>query len=119
MSSRQRIWAGYRSDLRPGEVRVVGLPPQENGWPQEAIVLLDSEGEVRVYLNRCTHLPIPLDGNSGRFYGSDPRLLVCGTHGARYRSRDGACVDGPCGGRALRALDWELTEDALTIWWPG
>lgn len=113
-----RIAAGSRSALRPGHVRVVVLPRQPNGLPQEAIVLLDEDGGLRAFLNRCQHLPIPLDGASGKFYGADPTLLVCGTHGARYRANDGGCVDGPCGGRGLHPLSVELDGDAIAILWP-
>jgi nitrite reductase/ring-hydroxylating ferredoxin subunit len=96
-------------------VRLVQLPPQENGLPQEAIVLLDGGGMLRAYVNRCQHLPIPLDGGSGRFLSDDGNFLMCGTHGARYRREDGLCVEGPCGGRALEALELELQGDAIVL----
>jgi nitrite reductase/ring-hydroxylating ferredoxin subunit len=106
-----------RSELKRGAVRVVGLPRQANGLPQEALIVLDPTGDPKAYVNRCQHLPIPLDGGSGKFYGRDPELLVCWTHGARYRAGDGACVDGPCGGRGLERLTLELEGDAMIIVW--
>ena len=110
-----RIDAGCRSQLRAGRVRLIQLPPQPNGLPQEAIVLLDAAGMLRAYVNRCQHLPIPLDGGSGRFLTDDGNFLLCGTHGARYRLEDGLCVEGPCGGRALEALELELQGDAIVL----
>jgi nitrite reductase/ring-hydroxylating ferredoxin subunit len=110
-----RIDAGRRSELRSGIVRLIQLPPQPNGLPQEAIVLLDAAGMLRAYVNRCQHLPIPLDGGSGRFLTDDGRFLQCGTHGARYRLEDGMCVDGPCGGRALESLEFEVQGDAIVL----
>lgn len=110
-----RIDAGRRSELRPASVRLIRLPPQPNGLPQEAIVLLDEAGTLRAYVNRCQHLPIPLDGGSGRFLTDDGKFLSCGTHGARYRLEDGLCVEGPCGGRALEVLEVELEGDAIVL----
>jgi nitrite reductase/ring-hydroxylating ferredoxin subunit len=110
-----RIDAGRRSELRAGSVRLIRLPPQLNGLPQEAIVLLDAAGTLRAYINRCQHLPIPLDGGSGRFLTDDGKFLSCGTHGARYRLEDGLCVEGPCGGRALEPLEIELDGDAIAL----
>jgi nitrite reductase/ring-hydroxylating ferredoxin subunit len=110
-----RIDAGRRSELRAGSVRLIRLPLQQNGLPQEAIVLLDAAGMLRAYVNRCQHLPIPLDGGSGRFLTADGKFLQCGTHGAIYRLEDGVCVEGPCDGRALEALELELAGDAIVL----
>ncbi len=87
--------------LACGEVRVAPLPPPKQGPPREALVLRDHGGALRVYLNRCQHLPIPLDGGSRRFLSADGGHLECGTHGALYRMEDGYCVDGPCEGDSL------------------
>jgi nitrite reductase/ring-hydroxylating ferredoxin subunit len=110
-----RIDGGRVSELRAGRVRLIRLPTQPNGLPQEAILLLDHAGILRAYVNRCQHLPIPLDGGSGRFLTDDGNFLQCGTHGARYRLEDGLCVEGPCGGQALEALELELEGDGIVV----
>jgi nitrite reductase/ring-hydroxylating ferredoxin subunit len=56
-----RIAAGSALDLQRDEVRVVKLPPEHGRYPREALVLRDRNGVLRAYLNRCQHLPIPLD----------------------------------------------------------
>ena len=84
-----------------GAVRIVRLPAGKDGIPREAIVLRAQDGELRAYLNRCRHLPIPLDGGSREFLSKDRLHLVCLTHGATYRVGDGFCVAGPCSGDRL------------------
>jgi nitrite reductase/ring-hydroxylating ferredoxin subunit len=110
-----RIPACRRSELAQGQACVVALPTQANGLPQEAIVVVDQRGAVRAYINRCQHLPIPLDGGSRQFFTEDGRFLICGTHGALYRIDDGICVAGPCDGRALEALALEFEADAVFV----
>jgi nitrite reductase/ring-hydroxylating ferredoxin subunit len=109
-----RIPAGRGSELAVGAVRVVALPP-EGRIPREALIIRDALGVPRAYLNRCQHLPIPLDGGSRRFLAKDGAHLQCGTHGARYRISDGHCVDGPCKGAALHTLTLEQHGDELTL----
>ena len=94
--------------LALGEVRVTPLPRAKHGPPREALVLRDHAGELRVYLNRCQHLPIPLDGGSRRFLSADGNHLECGTHGALYRLDDGHCVDGPCEGESLERIAFTI-----------
>lgn len=83
----------------------------DRGRPREALVLLDEDGRVRAYLNRCEHLPIPLDAGSREFLSRDGAHLMCGTHGALFRRDDGFCVAGPCAGRSLCALPFRITDD--------
>lgn len=98
-----------------GEVRVVALPRDQLGRPREALLVRDAGGCLRVYLNRCRHLPIPIDGGSREFLTSDGSHLRCGTHGALYRLDDGHCVSGPCEGQALHALPFEVVAGAVRV----
>lgn len=100
-----------RARLDPRGVRVVSLQRDEHGRPREALVLLDERGEVRAYLNRCEHLPIPLDGGSREFLSEDGSHLRCGTHGALFRREDGLCVVGPCKDESLLSLPIRIGDD--------
>lgn len=113
MSTRFRI--GARAELDRHRPLVARISDDHDGTPREAIVLLDDAGALRAYVNRCKHLPIPIDGGSRRFFDDDRRHLMCGTHGALFRREDGYCVSGPCRGRSLEALSVEVDE-AGTIW---
>lgn len=115
MSAGSGVDAGLAADIVEGIARVVPLPPDAAGLRREAIVLRDREGELRAYLNRCQHLPIPLDAGSRAFFGPDGRHLVCRTHGAAYQLHDGMCVAGPCVGRALVVLPLQLDGERIRI----
>lgn len=104
----ERDVAAGADDLAPAEVRVVQLPRGKDGRPREALVLRDHGGELRVYLNLCQHLPVPLDGGSRRFLSRDGAHLECGTHGALYRLEDGYCIDGPCEGEQLQPIAFDI-----------
>jgi nitrite reductase/ring-hydroxylating ferredoxin subunit len=73
-----------------------------------------ADGVVRAYLNRCSHVPVELDWQPGRFFDDSGLYLVCATHGAMYDAVDGRCVGGPCAGRGLAAL--HACEQGGTVW---
>lgn len=91
-------------ELRPGVVRTATLGVDESGRPIQGLVLRDEDGSIVAYANLCRHLPVPLDGGTGELLSDDGAHLICGTHGALYRLRDGYCVEGPCEGLSLRPL---------------
>jgi nitrite reductase/ring-hydroxylating ferredoxin subunit len=103
-----RIFAGAVDDFAIGEPRIVALPPDRHAPRREALIVRDEHGELRAYVNRCTHLPIPLDAGSRQVLAPDRRHFLCRTHGALYRVADGACTAGPCEGRALQSIAIEL-----------
>jgi nitrite reductase/ring-hydroxylating ferredoxin subunit len=70
-------------------------------------VVLRRGSEVWAYLNRCPHFSIPLDFEPGVFCTYDASLLMCAHHSAMFRFEDGQCIDGPCAGAALTAIEIE------------
>lgn len=72
------------------------------GW--EPAFAVRYRGRVHAYLNRCSHVPMELDWQAGRFFDSAGLYLICGTHGALYAPDSGACVGGRCNGKGLRPL---------------
>ena len=95
---------------RAGEAILVHLHPDERGRPREAVVVVASDGQPRVYLNECKHIPIPLDAGTAQLLDEESGMLFCGTHGALYRLEDGHCVAGPCMGDDLDALPFRVDE---------
>lgn len=75
------------------------------------------DGQVRCYLNRCSHVPVELDWNYGEFLDDSGRIIYCATHGASYDGMDGSCLGGPCDGAPLVKLDIEETEGHI-FWAP-
>jgi nitrite reductase/ring-hydroxylating ferredoxin subunit len=102
--SRTQLSVCARGALHRGSVIPVELPRGHDGKPREALVLLGTDGEPRAYLNRCRHLPVPIDGGSKQYLTHDGAYLLCGTHGALYRLDDGVCIAGPCLKLALEKL---------------
>lgn len=72
---------------------------------QERGFVVRYNGKVHGYVNRCAHVPVPLDWQEGEFFDLTRHNLICATHGAQYEPDTGLCVLGPCKGRALQKLD--------------
>lgn len=109
------VWVCREEELLPGSVRTARLGHDADGLPIQALLLRDDDGTVVAYRNLCRHLPIPLDGGTAELLTEDRRYLICGTHGATYRVRDGYCVEGPCEGMALQALTVRLAAGDLYV----
>jgi nitrite reductase/ring-hydroxylating ferredoxin subunit len=58
-------------------------------------------GEVLGYEDRCPHAAMPLALFPERYLTREGDLILCASHGALFRPRDGLCVGGPCAGRSL------------------
>jgi nitrite reductase/ring-hydroxylating ferredoxin subunit len=58
-------------------------------------------GALRGYVNSCPHRGTPLEIFPDRFWTADRSALLCTTHGAQFRPRDGLCTHGPCKGKRL------------------
>jgi nitrite reductase/ring-hydroxylating ferredoxin subunit len=95
-------WAVATIDeLDPGGVKKFGLICQQ--YRIDAF-LVNDRGRFHAYVNRCRHMPTPLDFIRDQFLSEDGRYLMCYTHGALYEFATGVCVDGPCKGLALHRL---------------
>lgn len=71
-------------------------------------------GQPHAYLNRCTHVPMEMDYQEGRFFDDSGQWLLCATHGAVYAPATGQCAGGPCRGGLVKI---ELSEcDGLVHW---
>lgn len=81
-------------------------------WP--AFAVRHSRGIV-AYINRCAHLALELDWDPGYFFDHEGYHLICATHGALYAVDTGRCVDGPCNGLGLEALQVAETRGAIYL----
>jgi nitrite reductase/ring-hydroxylating ferredoxin subunit len=109
-----RLRVCAESELGSTDVQPVELPRGTDRRPREALVLRGEDGQPRAYLNRCRHLPVPIDGGSRQYLTRGGEYLLCGTHGALYRKNDGMCVAGPCLNLALERI--ELVEEAGVLY---
>lgn len=93
-----------------------GLPPLRVALSDGTSAwLLKTSAGVVAYRNLCPHLDAPLDGCGDETWDAAASLLVCSFHGATFAPEDGRCLEGPCRGSRLEALEVEPTPDGLLL----
>ncbi|GJM14426.1 MAG: hypothetical protein DHS20C12_28290 [Pseudohongiella sp.] len=73
------------------------------------------DGVHYLYRNRCPHLGTPLEWEEDRFLDADGALIQCSTHGALFQIEDGHCLAGPCLGKHLQAVPFELDDTHMLV----
>lgn len=79
-------------------------------YGDDALFAVRRHGTLYLYRNRCPHAGTPLNWMPDRFFDRDGTHLQCSTHGARFTIEDGKCVAGPCPGRSLTAIPFEIRD---------
>jgi len=79
-----------------------------SGLAQRRYIVVRAGEKIRCYINQCPHQGTPLDTFPNKFLDDSGKLLVCSTHGARFRVADGFCVAGPCKGERLGECQVEI-----------
>ncbi len=102
-------------DLAPGKVKKFWLICQK--YRLDAF-LINDRGNFHAYVNRCRHMPTPLDFVRDEFVSDDGRFLRCYTHGALYEFGTGECVDGPCKGEFLYRLPVQVDREQVLVGCP-
>jgi nitrite reductase/ring-hydroxylating ferredoxin subunit len=101
-----------RALCRPDEIRdggARGFAAAPGGFM--GLFAVRRGGVVRVYVNSCPHLGLPLEMTPDRFLDAKGERIVCTAHGARFRIEDGFCISGPCYGEHLELVPFELDAD--------
>ena len=100
------------ADVAPGESRKFMMPIR--GADEECFVV-NYGGHYYAYVNRCRHVPIPMDWVDNQFFGEQGRYLVCQTHNAYYQPDSGECVAGPPGtcGKSLYRVPLEVRDETI------
>lgn len=99
------------ADIPPGETRGFAA---EGERPALMAVHDRSEG-LRIFVNACPHMGVPLDWMPGRFLNADGTRIICATHGAEFRIGDGYCVRGPCRGESLKPVPARIIDGIAVI----
>lgn len=66
------------------------------------------DDQIHLYYNYCPHLGTPLEWIDDDFLDPDGAYIRCSTHGALFVIDNGHCVMGPCKGKSLLAIPFEL-----------
>jgi nitrite reductase/ring-hydroxylating ferredoxin subunit len=79
------------------------------------IIIVQSKGTRRAYINSCPHQFIPLETFPNHFLTADKTHLVCSGHGAQFALQTGMCTRGPCLGKGLDRLAIEEKDGAIYL----
>lgn len=74
------------------------------GRPEECLVIRFG-GAVYAYINRCVHMPRPLDCEQAVVFDDSGRYLRCSMHGIVYTPQTGTSVSALCEGAQLRGIE--------------
>ena len=102
-------------EIKPGTVKKFWLICQQ--YRLDAF-LINDQGNYHAYVNRCRHMPTPLDFVRDQFLSDDGRYLQCYTHGALYEFATGECVAGPCKGESLYRLPVRVDRGEVLVGCP-
>jgi len=99
-------------DLKPGDSMKFLLPIR--GADEECFVI-NFNGEFHAYVNRCRHVPMPMDWVDNQFFAEEGRYLMCQTHNAYYEPSSGECIAGPSSacGKFLYRVPLEIKNDVI------
>jgi nitrite reductase/ring-hydroxylating ferredoxin subunit len=98
-------------DIPEGGAR--GFPAAAGGFT--GLFAVKKEGRIRVYVNSCPHVGLPLEPLPDRFLDAKRQMILCSAHGARFRIEDGVCVSGPCLGEALEAVPVRIEDGRVLV----
>jgi len=71
---------------------------------EEACLLVRFNGLCYAYINRCVHMPRPLDCEKDLVFDQAGLSLRCSMHGIVYKPETGASVSTMCEGERLKSV---------------
>ena len=105
------------AELEDTDSRGFELDAGENGLVR--IFVVQKDGVLAAYRNRCPHTGAPLEWQADQFFDLDNSFIQCAIHGALFRPEDGYCVRGPCAGQSLEPVELAVIDGYLQITLPG
>lgn len=89
----------------------------QKGGVSSSAFLIRRENDFYAYINKCAHIPVPLDYGDGEFYDDRVDAIVCKLHGACFKVDSGYCFAGPCMGEFLDSI--EISQDEQGVYYNG
>lgn len=96
----------YADELSEGSSR---------GFASSRAFAVKQRGKIYVYRNSCPHLEIPLEWVEHQFLDSSDSMIQCANHGALFVITSGQCVSGPCSGRQLQPIPYQIINNGIWI----
>jgi nitrite reductase/ring-hydroxylating ferredoxin subunit len=112
---RSRVVVARVGELAPGETKKFLLFYEGN---EEECFVVNHEGNLRAYVNRCCHVPMTMDWIDNQFMTEDKKFILCATHGACYLPDTGECVSGPPCGKFLISVPLTFDGDDVVATTP-
>jgi nitrite reductase/ring-hydroxylating ferredoxin subunit len=72
---------------------------------QSIILHKSKDQQLQAFKNFCPHQGRRLDYISGKFLLDEKGHLICPAHGAEFETKTGECINGPCKGQSLQAIE--------------
>lgn len=78
-------------------------------------MVIQKDSQFYVYKNRCPHIGINLEYQPNRFLDKEEQYIQCANHGALFEIETGYCVAGPCAGKSLITVAFQLTNNTILV----
>lgn len=92
----------------------LGFDPEDNG--QDSIFIVRVAGRVYGWLNACPHINgAPMAWRKDAYLNAKGTHITCHAHGALFELETGVCVQGPCLGKSLQAVQITETENGRVM----
>jgi nitrite reductase/ring-hydroxylating ferredoxin subunit len=112
----KRRFVGVADELAHGTSKKFTL---RRGSREFEALLVNYQGDLYAFVNRCPHTGIALDWVNNQFFSVDNRYLMCATHGAVFEPPTGECIWGPCVGLSLQSVPIEIENGQVYARLPG
>lgn len=90
---------------------------QSKGFKLEGqnLFAVKKDGNIYVYRNLCPHRGVSLEWQPDDFLDPDKLFIQCSTHTALFRIENGLCIQGPCLGDSLEAVEFTVKKDSIWV----
>ncbi len=88
---------------------------QEFQLDAQALFAVKKDGQLYLYENTCPHLQITLNFTPNQFLDQEGYFIMCANHGALFEIETGLCISGPCLGKSLTRIPFEIQNGQLQI----
>lgn len=98
--------------------RIDEIPEQGSrgfSYEGDSIFAVKKSGKIYMYRNQCPHINVALEWVEDQFLDSTRSMILCSNHGALFLIDNGKCVAGPCSGKSLQAIPFEIIEDDIYL----
>ena len=110
MPDQHHIQLCHTNEIQPGSAR--GFSTTETGASRE-VFIINQQGTFYGYIKSCPHTGAPLEWMPHQFLSLDGECIQCSLHGARFTIDQGMCIQGPCTGQSLTAINIDVADNMI------